>query len=247
MGLESGIDILTFNCGSFGTCDENLVGLTDDNKVVRGNTFDLVTKIVEDDGTAPAVVCTQECGSFNFELAPWYKKPIGTDENITIETEDGRDAKRGVATYAKNGFCVEPPSSYVGPPLEFVTTVHPWTKHTKKGRQQKKLCVMSAYRNCNKCIPRASRASLQDYRRYVKHQKEALRLIGVRDMVIVGDFNDQNFRMSGYKELTHEKFYHKANPTAGKKKIDKIFTNCPDIKIKRVYNLTHTKTILKQS
>ena len=53
----------------------------------------------------------------------------------------------------------------------------------------------------------------------------------VHKVVIVGDFNDEKFRITGFTEIKHPEFFHKHQKNTRKTYIDKVFSNDDTVKI----------------
>ena len=225
------MDFLHFssNVGSLGDC-ENLIELSDENRITRKNLYNRLDYIYNAYGKYPDVVGLQETGTSRFALAPRFGLPLITDDNVFVDLTNGphvRNARRGVATY-----CDSTAASWVTPRddrSEIVTTLHDYVRTTGRGRKKRKICCINVYKLGSGDQP----SSLDEIKNYIKEQMKAVRKMNIDHFIVHGDFNDTRFSLHdfGLKELHHPRLAHKHQRNTAAKNIDKIFTNCEDLRI----------------
>lgn len=233
MGKKSLI-LLSANVGSFGQNED----LTVANIKVRQQTIDTLCE-VENEYAWVDIFCVQECNSYHVELRPIFYEPISTDETISF----GRNAGgiRGVATYAKEGENFNINNDI----HECCVTVHQYSNSKNK---QVKVAVVNLYRNISRNFERTIGQTISFL---TDHVRTKLYENGIRNIIIIGDFNHENVNIRGFREIKHDDAFHKANKTTRKTFIDKCFANfssCGLIKIlpslENVHNEDGTKSTL---
>ena len=204
------------NVGSFGAEDD----ITAANSCVRQQTIDTLCAI-ENDFNWVDIFCVQECSSYKTELRPIFYEPTCTDENVLFGRGSG--GIRGVCTYSKAGEKFE----FLNSIHECCVTVHAY-KNSK--RNAVKVAICNIYRNQSKRYER----TISQTKTFINSLTKLIMERGIRNIMVIGDFNAEQFEIDGFRELKHEEAYHKANKNTRKKYIDKCFTNfttCGFIKI----------------
>ena len=174
----------------------------------------------------------QETGGGDFDLSPHFGKATSRADHVTTGNQ-GR-GRKGVASYTtdKEAFKVDPVDKH----NEIVTTV---TYDLVKGKKVK-LGKITVYRNIHKDHERSITETISAVRKTIKKLRTDH---NVRKVVVMGDWNaEQNiFLGNDFKELKHDDLYHKHNDHARKTFIDRVFTNCVDAEITKVYNTLENK------
>ena len=221
--------IFSSNVGSFGPA----------NSAVLGNVFVTLNKIKDDFDKYPDVAGFGECGRYDVILAPFFGAPIGTDEGCEI-MQNGSNISRGVCTYA------DPSTTRVfknqDKRFEVVTTIHTFTEFQNctnmsrnRGTKTTEIGIIVIYRN--------HAVTAKDLREHIERIIQDLNgKEGVRKIVVHGDFNDEDFHITGLKEYTHDDMKHKMDATSRAKAIDKVFSNIDNIRIAAVYPTCENKT-----
>lgn len=164
-------------------------------------------------------LCVQESGHYDVSLRPHFDLPITCDRQVTFGRND--NGVRGVVTYGVGGACRA--FDYPDQTNEICTIIANFK--SSRGRS-KSVAILNCYRNISR-----------NYERSVDQTKAAilkilveLEKIDIKQFVIVGDFNCTSFVFDdkGARELTHPSWYHQANTSSAKHKIDKCFTNVSD-------------------
>ena len=92
---------LCTNVGSLGS--ESHGDSPDTVSTVRRNLYEVIDRVKVEHGQAPNSVGLQEVRTFGMNLAPHFSTPLATDALVYVEGKYGRNAARGVATYANPG------------------------------------------------------------------------------------------------------------------------------------------------
>lgn len=236
--------ILGFNSGSLAGSMEHLAS------TVQNNIHTLLHKIYAGYRKFPDITSIQESMNLKYEIWPRYGAPTATDEHVTLNYTDPagleRSARRGVSTYCdKTDFVNLLPN--VLPNLEGTTTLHKYEDFTGNGMRSRNLLFMSFYGNINSHVRKKS-ATIPEIKEYIRETRIKARTdpkIATRDVLIIGDFNDEKFNLSDEPdmfELTHPALFHQHNSETGKKYIDRIFTNIQSARILEVFPTVENKS-----
>ena len=227
------MDILVLNIGSFGLGEFTTTE-------TRLNLIKLMFAINEKYAKFPDVVCCQEAVCFLFSLAPRFGKPSCISDNTRIGTiENGvfLNRARGVVTYCDAWINVNSLKNH-DKFLEIVVSIHEYNEDTAKGKVIKKLVLFNCYRNIHET---AKSASLERMIEFIERKIKEARIMGIRDAVIVGDFNDETVEFKDMTEVFHESLIHKHNRFCEPKRIDKCFTNIKNLYIQEVFRPCENK------
>ena len=222
------------NVGSLGSRSADRLN---PNRVVevRRNVYNVMDIIKQKHGKFPDSVALQETGNHEVRLQPKFGLPIATDAHIAPRPNLVNYC-RGVATWG------DPASTKAFPPIdnsnEVVTTVHDIVFDSKKGKKSYKVAFINAYALRSKKSKVERSRELKDY---ILTQVTALRKEGIRKVLVTGDFNDEKFSITGFKELAHPDMGHKHNKQAKAHFIDKVFSNFVDVKIMDVLESCENK------
>ena len=231
---------LSFNAGSLGST-ENGRSLSDENRRVRQNVYDRIKELKTTTGRYPDAVAVQECGGFDFELAPRFGLPCATDISVRVPRKDDpqSNVRRGVCTYADAEACHI--LSPIDSKCEIVTTIHDYTDYVRgKGKRDKRVAFINVYKLNN---AHAETASSEEIRNYILQQKARLDRLGVRDIVCHGDFNDEDFDLGcTFRQLSDHRLSHRNKPGDRATRIDKVFTTCKTAKLVEVLDTVENKS-----
>ena len=192
----------------------------DRNNIVKAKISDTCTEITKRWGR-PTVLALQETGGFNFEPAPFFHRPLATDEHVNTGTQG--KGRKGVCTWTID------PEAFELTPLddhhEIATIVK--TYINKQGHKRK-IGLINCYRNTHKEHARSVDSTVTAIRRIMG---KLIRDHKIRTFAAFGDFNTEKWMDFGHgmKEKSHDKLFHKHNDSTRKTRIDRLFTNCSEL------------------
>ena len=193
---------------------------SDRNVVTKAKVSDTCTLISRKWGR-PTVLALQETGGFDFEPAPFFKKPKATDRHVT--TGQQGKGRKGVCTWTNDPEAVEmvPVDNH----HEIATLIKPY--YNKNGRARK-IALLNCYRNIHRLHTRSIEDTITAIR---KIMGKLIRDHKVQTFAVFGDFNSERSIDFGHgvKEKLHDKLYHKHNTGTKKTRIDRLFTNCDEL------------------
>ena len=206
-GSESGAPN---DVAEIGSINENV------RKVWR-NVHDRITAIRHKWNIEPSILGVQEDGGYNFNFEPFFGAPVVTDYGITVGTQ-GR-GRRGVSSYCRlDGYARVDP---VDNSNEIATMIFDF--YNGEGFL-KKAAYVNFYRNQHAIHGRSVNDTVDALKATIKN----LRINhNIRKIIIQGDMNDESFVNLGvgFREIIHQKLFHKANHTSRKTKIDRVWAN----------------------
>lgn len=209
--------ITTTNVGSLGP--DEFEDLKPENIIVRHQLYDSIAKICNE-VDAVDILAIQECRTFKFEPKPFFDLP--TADSSQVSWGAGSGGTRGTCIYAGND-CTK--IDLNDDKHEACAVKFCYKDSNRKNRQA---VLINVYRNQSKDFTRTVAET-------VKFISSAINKIrydhGIGKVVVVGDFNSTSITVPGLREYTHGDMFHKANKNAGKKFIDKIFSNISDVEI----------------
>ena len=203
--LSTCLHFAAANVGSFGKSQT----ITNGNRRVRRNLLYRMTNAEGKFGKIDAL-CVQECGSFDFQCAPFFNGPLVTNEGISYQ--DFRP--RGVATYSSNADIFPTPNTC----SEISISIHNY-KYKNPRNRWKTCCLalINTYRNHNQ----SPECLIQE----IEGVMDQLRSKGVTKFVCIGDFNNEEIEITGLKQISHPLLSHKHNHCSDPKFIDMVFSN----------------------
>ena len=244
MSQDVGMLFLGLNSGSLSYMPEYGAN------TVQANLNSLLHRIFEGYKKFPDVTSVHEAMNLTYEIWPRYGLPAITDAHCKLEYVDEagltRSAARGVATYCDKTVFLNQLKNVL-PNMEATTSLHKYEDFTGNGMQIRNVLFMSFYRNTNSHVRRES-ATIGEIKDYVHETRKKARTdpnIRTRDVLIIGDFNDEKFTFdkdSDLREITHPALFHQHNADSGKTFIDRIFTNIPSARILEVFGTVENKT-----
>ena len=225
--------VLALNAGSLGHGEFTVTA-------TRKNLIRLMFEIYEKYGFFPDVVAIQESMSNDFNLAPRFEKPECISDNTRIGVHlNGEfvDKSRGVVTYCDSNADLVNSLKNMDSKSEIVVSVHEY-ETMNRGKKMAKLVLFNCYRNTHES---AISASLQDMIKIIEKKMKAARLVGLRNYLVVGDFNDEEFEIEELSEIIHPLLLHKHNQYTEERRIDKVFTNMKNVQIMEVFKTVENK------
>ena len=204
---SKGVLVVTTNVGSLGNPP-----LSPSNIIVRQQLHDSLVEINNKHGGIDSLAL-QECMNYETELLPFFSFPAAHDGDVTY----GRDqnGKRGVSIYTSEGAGAVAIPDTVN---ELCVVIR---SYTNRRGVKVKFGLINCYRNQSVDFNRTSETTLAGILNAIK----SLNNLNIYQYLVVGDFNDTVFSVPGLREIKHADFYHQANATTAKRKIDKIFSN----------------------
>ena len=213
--------VVASNIGLTGSEDPNdILDESDRNTVTKAKVSDTCT-IVSRRWGRPTVLALQETGGFEFEPAPFFKKPKATDKHVT--TGQQGKGRKGVCTWTNDPEAIE--MTPIDNHHEIATLIKPYVN--KKG-WKKKIALINCYRNIHRLHTRAIEDTITAIR---KIMGKLIRDYKVQTFAVFGDFNCERPIDFGHavREKLHDKLFHKHNSSTRKTKIDRLFTNCDEL------------------
>lgn len=212
----------------------------DEDKVSR--IHDLLTEITGEVSDVQ-ILCCQELGRKDGiirtpRIPPFFDAPPRINEEARTDMEC-----RGVCTFSDPNSSRHPtdqkparPENFVIPTTvhETVATFHYYTKESNRNKITK-FALIVVYVNHN----RDKRKITSDIVAIMENCKRAR----VNKFIVLGDFNQTKVAIPGLREIEDENWTHQHHSEAAPTRIDKLFTNLPDVRIVRVMKSLETKAI----
>ena len=213
-----GLVIGAANVGSLGKEGET----TASNRIVRKNVISFLSRVQNRYGKVHGLFL-QEVNNYQTKFPPIFNtKPSETDEEVTY----GKDAggRRGVAnwTIAQEGYRAQDKAKLESLPKdvknEIATSILRY-----RGRKGKSVpvAILNLYRNIHDRFER----TVQETKVAVKQIMIKLNNMGIRNVVLLGDFNSENIKFDNLKRISHPDLFHKANERTARRYIDQVHTN----------------------
>ena len=165
----------------------------------------------------------QETNNYSAKLPPLLNfKPTETDEHVTFGR--GQNGIRGVANWVKkNQKCKEDDDRILSqlPKDQRNEIAVSILRYANKKRKTIPVAILNTYRNIHKQFERSE----NDTKKAVQKICEKLRQLGVRNYVLVGDFNSSTIKFNQMTKIHNSELFHKANKNSAKTYIDGVFTN----------------------
>ena len=233
------------NAGSVGK-NKSASSQTDSSIVVRGNLVKRcyqVEEILERPLDSFGIVETMD---YDFVFAPFFKKPVATNEAQILVNSENECVKRMVCFYGTDKCTMVPVyvPAYAETSIEGTNTIQTFESRVRNKTRTRKIAIITLYRNINKnsTIGPATRTQVKTY---IENQKNMLRTVmQIRQFIIIGDFNiSSSFSMlaMGLKEITDDRMFHLHHATSQKTFIDKVYTNANDVVIKEILDPVENK------
>ena len=212
----------------------------DEEKVSR--IHDLLTEITGEVSDVQ-IFCCQELGRKDGiprtpRIPPFFDAPPRINEEARSNLEC-----RGVATYSDPNSSRHPvdqksaePENFVIPTTvhETVVTFHFYTKESNRNKITR-FALIVVYVNQNR-----DKRKIKDD---IVAIMESCKRVRVNKFLVLGDFNQTTVAIPGLREIEDENWTHKHHSEASPTKIDKLFTNLPDVRIVRIMKSLETKAI----
>ena len=179
---------------TFLIANTNTGSLNKDNTELHKRLHNTLTNIINSHPSLD-VLTIQETNGYEVNIPPFFNDLPATNHDLLL------DHSRGVATYSTT-----PPTAIIKLPntkSELLTTTH---ETTVKGRKNRKKTTKVAIINCYNNFNIDTETLLTDINNHTRHLEYVL---GIQQIVIVGDFNEEHIIIPGYAELRHEDWYHK--------------------------------------
>lgn len=203
---SKGVIIMSTNIGSFGKDS------TENSVIVRKQLHEKLALVNNKFGPVDSLAI-QECGIFDVKLLPFFAKPVSTNEAASYGKNDR--GKRGVCLYSKDGLGLFDTNDDVN---EICVSIR---SYINSRGSKVNFAIINCYRNQSVNYERSSVQTKIAISKIIDNLKSK----SIKKMVILGDFNDTNFSLPNFREILHNKLYHKANSISARRKIDKVFTN----------------------
>ena len=116
-----------------------MINLTQANIAMRNSLVRLLSRIHSEDGIPVASMSLVETCSFIFRPAPYFKDPIGTNENMSILDENGKDLRRKTCVYGPKSFVFVPADNDAK--VESTTVINHWWQRCDRDRKLKRRSI----------------------------------------------------------------------------------------------------------
>ena len=214
----NGAIIAVANVGSLGPEND----LSTANTIVRSNVISSLTRLKNRYGRVDCFLA-QEVGGYEAELSPIFNfKPTETDRQVLYGR--GRGGIRGVANwclgYAGSDSEDQRILRLINTDLrnEICTSI---VRYKNIKGKSIPVAIINVYRNCHRDFCRTERET----KIAIENICKTLRTNGVRNQVIVGDFNSDKMKFDNHRKIQHEKLFHKHNKNTARTFIDCVYTN----------------------
>ena len=206
------------NVGSIGAESD----LSEGNVTVRRNIISFMARIRNKYDRIDALLL-QETNNYTAAFPPHMNcSPTQTDEHVTYGQGDG--GKRGVASWVPraDSFKEEDERRLLRIPKDQRNEIAVSIVRYKNAKYKSiPVGLINVYRNAHATYNR----SVDETKQAVERICIKLRYLGIRNHVVVGDFNSESIKFNNLTEIKHQDLYHKANLRTKKTRIDHVFTN----------------------